>query len=179
MWIDSFEIGENRVKKEFVITSVVSAMIGAGMMLFAIGGARSSGIEGWTPVTEKVAASIQNVAESPSEETKTDKKAAQAGNEVSNEGNKSIATDAAAIPDIEGSANEKASAGANASDGLIHINSAGLKELQNIPGIGEKKAQAILDYRNQHGAFSNVNDLTKVKGIGDKMLQKMKPHIGL
>ncbi|MNO07469.1 ComE operon protein 1 [compost metagenome] len=64
-------------------------------------------------------------------------------------------------------------------DGLIHINTAGLKELQEIPGIGEKKAQAILDYRNQNGAFSSIHDLTKIKGIGEKMLEKMKPHIGL
>jgi competence protein ComEA len=63
--------------------------------------------------------------------------------------------------------------------GLININAAGSTELQEIPGIGEKKAQAIIDYRNQNGPFRSINDLTKVKGIGAKMLEKMKPYIGL
>ncbi|MNN13496.1 ComE operon protein 1 [compost metagenome] len=149
------------MKKELVIISVVSAIVGAGLMLFALGGERSSGIEGWTPISEEVAASIENMTTSVSEDTKKALKAevADSESEVHNKENNSMTTDA--------------------SDGLIHINSAGLNELQNIPGIGVKKAQAILDYRNQHGAFTSINDLTKVKGIGDKMLQKMKPHIGL
>ncbi|MBP1999128.1 comEA protein [Paenibacillus shirakamiensis] len=49
----------------------------------------------------------------------------------------------------------------------------------NIPGIGAKKAAAILAYREQHGAFKSINELTEVKGIGNKMLEKMRPYIGL
>lgn len=63
--------------------------------------------------------------------------------------------------------------------GLISINTAGTVELQEIPGIGEKKAKAIVDYRNEHGPFKSVDELTNVKGIGEKMLEKMRPHIGL
>ena len=63
------------------------------------------------------------------------------------------------------------------SQGLININKASLSELQNIPGIGEKKAGAIVDYRNQHGSFTKIDDLLNVKGIGEKMLEKMKPYI--
>ncbi|MDU5948716.1 MAG: helix-hairpin-helix domain-containing protein, partial [Paenibacillus macerans] len=62
---------------------------------------------------------------------------------------------------------------------LISINQAGLTELQDIPGIGEKKAQAIIDYRTAHGPFVSLSDLTKVKGVGNKMLEKMKPYIRL
>ncbi|MNC41485.1 ComE operon protein 1 [compost metagenome] len=116
---------------------------------------------------------------SASEDTQKDLKADEVGSEVTNKKSNSMVTDVAAVSDTAGSENKQSSSAADASDGLIHINSAGLDELQNIPGIGVKKAQAILDYRNQHGAFSSINDLTKVKGIGDKMLQKMKPHIGL
>lgn len=63
--------------------------------------------------------------------------------------------------------------------GLISINTAGTVELQEIPGIGEKKAKAIVDYRKEHGPFKSVDELTNVKGIGEKMLEKMRPHIGL
>ncbi|MGG4045365.1 ComEA family DNA-binding protein [Paenibacillus favisporus] len=61
----------------------------------------------------------------------------------------------------------------------VNVNTAGLTELTDLPGIGEAKAKAILEYRNQHGPFKSVADLDKVKGIGSKMLEKMKPYIQL
>jgi competence protein ComEA len=61
----------------------------------------------------------------------------------------------------------------------ININTAQAAELMNIPGIGAKKAQAVIEYRNQNGPFKKVTDLVKVKGIGTKMFEKMKPHIEL
>lgn len=66
-----------------------------------------------------------------------------------------------------------------ATDGKINVNTASLAQLMELPGIGEKKAQAIMDYRTRHGAFRQVEDLENVKGIGPKMLEKMKPYIGL
>ncbi len=68
---------------------------------------------------------------------------------------------------------------ATVQDGKISINQAGLAELTELPGIGEKKAQAIIDYRRLHGPFRNVNDLDNVKGIGSKMLAKMLPYVKL
>lgn len=62
-------------------------------------------------------------------------------------------------------------------NGKIDINSAPVSKLTELPGIGEKKAQAIVDYRNAHGPFTRVSDLTKVKGIGMKMLEKMAPYV--
>ncbi|WP_052410309.1 ComEA family DNA-binding protein [Paenibacillus durus] len=62
-------------------------------------------------------------------------------------------------------------------EGKVNVNTAGISELTSLPGIGEKKAQAILDYRNQHGAFRNASDLGKVKGIGPKMLEKLRPYV--
>ncbi|MBF0937073.1 ComEA family DNA-binding protein [Abiotrophia sp.] len=58
--------------------------------------------------------------------------------------------------------------------GKVNINQADLAQLETLPGIGAKKAQAIIDYRTANGSFHSLEDLGKVKGIGPKMLEKLK-----
>lgn len=58
--------------------------------------------------------------------------------------------------------------------GKVNINQADLAQLETLPGIGAKKAQAIIDYRTANGSFHSLEDLAKVKGIGPKMLEKLK-----
>ena len=58
----------------------------------------------------------------------------------------------------------------------VNINTASKKVLDALPGIGEVLAQRIIDYRNANGPFSTVDELTKVKGIGAKTLEKLKPY---
>ena len=60
---------------------------------------------------------------------------------------------------------------------LLNINTASADELQTLPNIGEATAQRIIDYRTQHGDFSSVDDLQKVRGIGAKTLEKLRPFI--
>ena len=60
--------------------------------------------------------------------------------------------------------------------GAVDINSADKKELMSIKGVGEKKAEAILEYRKAK-CFENVDALTKVKGFGPKFLEKNKSEL--
>ena len=66
------------------------------------------------------------------------------------------------------------SAGEN---GLIDINTADKQELMRIPGIGESKADRIIEYRQIHGRFGSVEELMNVSGIGSGMFEKMKDCI--
>ncbi|PZE22906.1 helix-hairpin-helix domain-containing protein [Paenibacillus xerothermodurans] len=64
--------------------------------------------------------------------------------------------------------------------GKIPLNTATMQQLMDLPGIGESKANAIIAYREQVGGqFHSVEQLLEVKGIGDKVLAKMKPYLTL
>lgn len=65
----------------------------------------------------------------------------------------------------------------NSKQGVININTATLEELQTIKGIGKKKAEAILQYRKEHGAFRSKEDLLQVKGIGKKALEAIESQV--
>lgn len=58
----------------------------------------------------------------------------------------------------------------------VNINTADAKELATLPGVGTVKAEAIVKYREANGKFKNINGLKEVKGIGDKVVEKIKPE---
>ncbi len=61
--------------------------------------------------------------------------------------------------------------------GAVNINTAGIEELTTLPGIGPATAQKIINYRQEHGAFSSIEQLTDVPGIGEKTLEKLRELI--
>ncbi len=65
----------------------------------------------------------------------------------------------------------------NSKQGTVNINTATLEELQTIKGIGKKKAEAILQYRKEHGAFRTKEELLQVKGIGKKALEAIESQV--
>lgn len=67
----------------------------------------------------------------------------------------------------------------NLSRGTISLNSAGVGELDSLPGIGPVTARAILDYRREIGRFSSVDQLLNVKGIGTKKLAAIRSRVRL
>lgn len=59
----------------------------------------------------------------------------------------------------------------------VNINTADEKGLTSLSGVGPGTAKKIMDYRNANGAFTSIDDLKKVKGIGDATFKKLAPHI--
>ena len=66
---------------------------------------------------------------------------------------------------------------ATGKDKLVNINTADAAQLATLPQVGAKMAQRILDYRKSSGGFKRVQDLMKVKGIGEKVFAKLQPLI--
>ena len=61
----------------------------------------------------------------------------------------------------------------------VNVNSATKEELMSLNGIGEVKAQAIIDYRTKNGPFKSMADLDKVSGIGEGTLKKIEKDVSL
>lgn len=75
--------------------------------------------------------------------------------------------------------NDSGARGGPALSGVVNVNAATAEELSLLPGVGPAKAQAIIRYRTEHGAFKRVEDLSQVKGIGEKQLERIRPHVAL
>jgi competence protein ComEA len=63
--------------------------------------------------------------------------------------------------------------------GIVILNKATAKELESLPGIGPAIAERIVAYRTEQGKFSELSELMEVKGIGEKKLAQLRPHLTL
>jgi competence ComEA-like helix-hairpin-helix protein len=59
----------------------------------------------------------------------------------------------------------------------LDLNTVKEYELTLLPGIGPKTARAIIEYRDVHGGFSNLEELVKVRGIGPRQVELLRPHL--
>ena len=65
----------------------------------------------------------------------------------------------------------------SAESSAVNINTADAEKLCELPGIGESKAAAIIDYRTKYGRFDKPEDLMQVSGIGQSSFERLRPYI--
>ena len=76
-----------------------------------------------------------------------------------------------------GSSNSGSSGGSSAQAGLVNINTANAEQLCTLPGIGSSKATAIIKYREENGAFTDISQIMNVSGIGENLFNNIKDLI--
>ncbi|WGE56864.1 ComEA family DNA-binding protein [Actinobacillus equuli] len=140
-----------------------------------------------TQVTDKVTATKENLAKAKASATDKVTNAKEALNT-------SKVSKANALDDVKASAKEKVravktqaaekttvtaktSAVKVPAAKKVNVNMADAKTLQTISGIGEVKAQAIIDYRNKVGKIKNAAELSNISGIGEATIQKVVPYL--
>jgi competence protein ComEA len=88
-----------------------------------------------------------------------------------------VATGLALVLALVVSSGLAVAAGKPAPSGKVNINTATAQQLTVLPGVGEKLAARIVDYRQKAGGFKNVSDLMNVQGIGEKNLAKIQAFL--
>ena len=68
---------------------------------------------------------------------------------------------------------------ASSLEGVVNLNTATVEQLQLLPGVGEVRANAIVDLRKQKGGFKSLDELEDVKGVGPAMMERLRPHLTL
>lgn len=64
-------------------------------------------------------------------------------------------------------------------EGLVNINTADAERLCDLPGVGEGRAKAIVEYRQKQGGFQKKEDIMQVSGIGEKMYERMEAYLAV
>jgi competence protein ComEA len=81
------------------------------------------------------------------------------------------------LKSLDSKKKKKSKKGEDLKEKSININTASMEQLILLPGVGESTAEKILAYRKEKGGFKKIEDIMKVKGIGTKKFEKLKPYI--
>lgn len=140
------------MRKQEQVLSVIALLLLAGVMLYHV---LSS------PIRYKVTMDDEEVT---TETVVTETTVSFSVTETKSLADTTVITATTAMPGIDAS-------------GKVNLNTASLQDLMTLKGIGQSKAQAILDDRNENGPFSSVEDLTRVSGIGEKTFENLRDQI--
>ncbi len=88
-----------------------------------------------------------------------------------------LATTVAAAATAAPPATERPAESRQAQAAPVDVNTATEAELVTVPGIGKALAQRIVEFREKNGPFAKIDDLIKVRGIGEKSLQRLRPYL--
>lgn len=153
---------QQKTEPETIVVYVCGEVQKEGVVTLPAGSRIYQAIEMAGGVTEEAEASWLNLAE-----VLTD------GVRIYVPGKEEVSEGELAIP--EGTGNSTGIS--EASDGLVNLNQASKEELMTLPGIGEAKAEAILQYRTEHGTFSSIDEIKNISGIKDGVFEKIKDKI--
>ena len=81
------------------------------------------------------------------------------------------------VPENQKFGSKTAVPAGNDTDGRININTANEKELQELPGIGPAMSARIVEYREANGNFKKIEDIKKIRGIGNAKFEKLKDKV--
>jgi len=158
---------------------------GIGALLYLLLNSGHQGIPGWQSVNESLRATLSvNGATALSPTQSLSGVDVPESGDVNAVSNLSTTGPSAAAPALTQSDTASTPAAASASEpsdalgaSLLDLNTASVTDLDELPGVGPSKAQAIIDFRDSRKGFRSAEELLEVKGIGPKLYDKIRPLV--
>jgi len=141
---------------------------------------KASKVKSSAKIAKSKKTDVKSKATSKAELAKTKKIPTKSSTDVVNAKKDKMTSKAKVAKSKTSDVKTKAKKNHKMSNQVVNINKANKSQLiSSLNGVGEKKAQAIIDYRKKHGAFKSTAGLLQVKGIGAKIIEKNKANISL
>lgn len=157
-WLEKLQISKN---ERIIITSLLGVVLSVSLITWLLKDRLNYSEENYSKIEEEF--------KRRSEEIKRDKEVQDAkyeGNEITEQ-------------NVKEKSESKIKENEVIEPVIVNINTADIKELQKLKGIGFTFAKRIVDYRNENGKFESIDELLNVKGIGKKRLETLKEFVTL